>query len=233
MKLLAIDTASDACSAALAVDGEVRTRRIVRPRAHASLLLPMVRSLLEEAGCDLPALAAIAFGRGPGAFTGLRIAAGVAQGLAFGADLGVLPVSDLAALAQGAIRREGADRVAVAVDARMDEVYWGLYRNRDGLAVALEPERVCAPEAVNAPAGTGWVGVGTGWETCADRLGKTRAGGFTVLGAQRLPDAADMLPLAEAALRRGEALPPEQAVPVYLRDEVAWKKPAGGGPQGR
>lgn len=233
MSLLALDTASDACSAALSVDGELLARRIVRPRAHASLLLPMVRSLLEEAGCGLSALSAIAFGRGPGAFTGLRIAAGVAQGLAFGAGLGVIPVSDLAALAQGAIARDGARHVAVAVDARMDEVYWGLYRDRDGLAVEVEPERVCAPEDARVPAGPAPVGIGTGWNACGDRLRRACPGMGTVLDAGRLPDAADMLPLAAAALERGGALPPEQAVPVYLRDDVARKRSARGDPAGR
>lgn len=222
MKLLALDTASDACSVALMLDRRILRRHEVRARAHAELLLPMVRALLDEAGIALADLDALAFGRGPGAFTGLRIAAGVVQGLAFGARLPVIGVSDLAALAQGAFDRDGVSRAAVAVDARMGEIYWGVYRQgEDGLAHGVVPERVCPAEQAGLPAdGRRWWGVGTGWRAYGDALAIATAGRGRQLDAGRLPDAADMLPLARAALDRGEALPPVQAVPVYLRENV-------------
>ncbi|HDP89812.1 MAG TPA: tRNA (adenosine(37)-N6)-threonylcarbamoyltransferase complex dimerization subunit type 1 TsaB, partial [Thioalkalivibrio sp.] len=152
MKILAIDTATDACSAALFLDGEVTSRFELAPRRHTELILPMVGSLLEEAGLAVTDLDAVAFGRGPGAFTGLRIAAGVAQGLALGADLPVIPVSTLATMAQQVMDEAGAEAVAAALDARMGEVYWGCYRrDAEGVAEPVGPETVCAPQAVPVP----------------------------------------------------------------------------------
>ena len=149
IKLLAIDTAESACSAALMVDGEVRSRMEQAARGHSERILPMMQSLLSEAGCSLNDLDTLAFGRGPGSFTGLRIAAGVIQGSALGAGLPVVPVSTLRALAQGAFRMHGARQVLSALDARMAEVYWGAYA-LDGkdLMQPLIDELVCAPEAV-------------------------------------------------------------------------------------
>jgi tRNA threonylcarbamoyladenosine biosynthesis protein TsaB len=123
--LLALDTATEACSVAVLHDGRVHSHYEVIPRLHAQRLLPMIKQIMAEAGAPLSAIDAIAFGRGPGAFTGVRIAIGVVQGLAFGLDRPVLPVSNLAVLAQGAYRLHGARQVAAAIDARMDEVYWG------------------------------------------------------------------------------------------------------------
>src|SRR3569833_3307602 len=128
MKLLAIDTATEACSAALYLDGAVNKRYVLAPREHALLILPMIDELLRDANLSPLELDAVAFGRGPGAFTGLRIAAGVAQGIAYGADLPVVPVSSLAALAQGCYRERGVTRVLATIDARIGEVYWGAYR---------------------------------------------------------------------------------------------------------
>ena len=128
MKILAIDTATDACSVALHLDGDYREIHELAPRRHAEILLPRIRTLLSEAALSLRDLDALAFGRGPGAFTGVRIATGVIQGLAFGADLPVVPISSLHALAQGAWRERGEGNVLAAFDARMGEVYWGAYR---------------------------------------------------------------------------------------------------------
>ena len=226
MKLLALDTATEACSAALAVDGEVRGRFEVAPREHARLLLPMVEALLAEAGLAPVDLDAVAFGRGPGSFTGLRIAAGVAQGIAWGADLSVAPVSTLAAIALGAME-DGQDRVAAAIDARMGEVYWGCYRGEGGLAVLEGEECVCPPEAVRVPDTGRWLGAGTGWgahgEVLAAACGERLAG----IRPEVLPDARHLLPFAERMLQEGRTVAPEQAVPVYLRDRVA-RKPGGG-----
>ncbi|MBS7663520.1 tRNA (adenosine(37)-N6)-threonylcarbamoyltransferase complex dimerization subunit type 1 TsaB [Pseudomonas lalucatii] len=220
--LLALDTATEACSVALLHDGEVFSHYEVIPRLHAQRLLPMIKALLEEADVALSALDAIAFGRGPGAFTGVRIAIGVVQGLAFALDRPVLPVSDLAVLAQRALREHGAQQVAAAIDARMDEVYWGCYRAQQGEMRLLGAEAVLPPELAGLPrdAAGDWFGAGTGWGTHAVRLP-------AMLGGQdgaMLPHAEDLLGLAGFAWARGEALPADQAQPVYLRDQVATPK---------
>lgn len=226
MRLLAIETASEACSAALAYDGQVAERFEVIPRAHARLILTMVDALLGEAGLSLGALDAIAFGRGPGAFTGVRVAASVTQGLAFGADLPVVAVSTLQALALGARRSSGHDCVLAALDARMDEVYWGAYRGAAGAGmVSAGAERVTPPESVPLPGEAGWYGAGSGFERygprLAARLGSALAG---VIGGC-LPRARDVAALGLDGLRAGAAVTPEQALPVYLRDEVATPRP--------
>ncbi|RMT58233.1 hypothetical protein ALP29_01271 [Pseudomonas syringae pv. avii] len=219
--LLALDTATEACSVALLHDGKVTSHYEVIPRLHAQKLLPMIKQLLEDAGTTLAAVDAIAFGRGPGAFTGVRIAIGVVQGLAFALERPVLPVSNLAVLAQRALREHGASHVAAAIDARMDEVYWGCYRETAGEMRLVGTEAVLAPEAAQLPADASgdWFGAGTGWGygerikvTCAEQ------------DAAMLPHAEDLLALARFAFERGEAIAADQAAPVYLRDKVAQTK---------
>jgi tRNA threonylcarbamoyladenosine biosynthesis protein TsaB len=223
-RILAIETATEACSAALRVDSETIQRFEIAPRRHAALLLPFVESLLAEAGIDLNQVDAVAFGRGPGSFTGLRIAAGMAQGVAFGADLPVVPVSTLAALAQGTVREQGAKAVLAALDARMKEVYWGAFTcQREGLVKLIGEERVCAPEDVSLPPPGDWCGAGSGWETYADLLVSRCSIAADAVFAKQKPQAYDVAHLAAAIFERGGALPPEQAVPVYLRDKVANK----------
>lgn len=219
MKLLAIDTATEACSVALLLEGEVHERYEVAPRRHAALVLPMVEALLSEAGLTLAALDAIAFGRGPGAFTGVRIAAGVVQGLALGADLPVLPVSTLTALAEGARRETGAQRIAAAIDARMDEVYWScvVWEGEEWRSVIAEC--VVPPAAVSLPPGDAWHGIGSGWEAYAEVL-VPRFGGALSAWATALPRARDVAALGARDFVRGLARPAEQALPVYLRDRV-------------
>lgn len=221
--LLALDTATEACSVALLHDGKVISHYEVIPRLHAQRLLPMIHTLLGEAGVPLSALDGIAFGRGPGAFTGVRIAIGVVQGLAFALDRPVLPVSNLAVLAQRALREQGAQQVAAAIDARMDEVYWGCYRAEQGEMRLQGIEAVLPPEQASLPRGaTGeWFGAGTGWGTFASRLVAVSGQDGTLL-----PHAEDLLSLATFAWQRGEALPADQAQPVYLRDQVATPKAA-------
>ena len=218
--LLALDTATECCSAALLHDGRVTARSEVIPRQHAQRLLPMIEELLGERELRLPDVDALVFGRGPGAFTGVRIATGMVQGLAFAADKPVIAVSNLAALAQRAWREHGAETVAAAIDARMDEVYWGLYCLQDGVMKSLDDERVCPPEAVSLPDGVASVaGAGTGWQY-ADRLAVSAERSWP----QMLPDAVDLITLALPRWLAGEVLDAADAQPVYLRDKVATPK---------
>ncbi len=228
MKILAIDTATEACSAALLLDGEARVRFEVQPRKHGQLILGMMDGLLTEAGLTLRQLDALAFGRGPGAFTGVRIATGVAQGAAFGADLPLLPISTLAALAQRHFRETGVRQILAAFDARMGELYWGAYRiDNTGLAQLVGEEQVASPDALQLPPGNGWHGAGSGWGTFAEAL-EARLGD-ALLGAdpELLCSAHDVALLAAAAFQKGQGVPAEQGLPVYLRDQVAWKKVRG------
>ena len=218
--LLALDTATECCSAALLHDGRVTARSEVIPRQHAQRLLPMIEELLGERELRLPDVDALVFGRGPGAFTGVRIATGMVQGLAFAADKPVIAVSNLAALAQRAWREHGAETVAAAIDARMDEVYWGLYGLQDGVMKSLDDERVCPPEAVSLPDGVASVaGAGTGWQY-ADRLAVSAERSWP----QMLPDTVDLITLALPRWLAGEVLDAADAQPVYLRDKVATPK---------
>lgn len=225
MKLLAIDTAAEACSAALLLGGEVRSRFQHAPRRHGELILALMDGLLAEAGLGLTQLDALAFGRGPGAFTGIRIATGVVQGAAFGAGLPVVPVSNLAALAQRHFREQGHRHILAAFDARMGEVYWGAFCiDRDGLARAAGPEQVTTPQAVVVPPGEGWHGAGSGWGTHGAMLAQRVGVGLLSLTPELVCHAQDVAVLGAALYREGQAVPPEHALPVYLRDQVAWTK---------
>ncbi|MBV2132824.1 tRNA (adenosine(37)-N6)-threonylcarbamoyltransferase complex dimerization subunit type 1 TsaB [Pseudomonas sp. MAP12] len=221
--LLALDTATEACSVALLHEGRVFSRYEVIPRLHAQRVLPMVQELLAEAGIALAAVQAIAFGRGPGAFTGVRIAVGVVQGLAFALDRPVLPISNLAVMAQRAHREQGATQVATAIDARMDELYWGCYRLEQGEMRLAGVEAVLPPEQVALPRGAEgeWFGAGTGWAFASRIPVQVQA-----MDAGLLPHAEDLLTLATFAWARGEAVVADQAQPVYLRDNVATPKKA-------
>lgn len=219
MKLLAFDTATDVCTVALWLDGR-NLQRSERESRHSEHLLPMVDALLKEAGLRLQQLDAVAFGRGPGSFTGLRIGAGVAQGLAFGAGLPVVPVSSLATLAQGI----DAERVLAAFDARMQQVYWGAYvRNAQGLMTLQGIELVLAPQSVPQPDGDGWIGAGSGWDAYPAALRERIGPGLRAWQDGRYPQARDLARLAADDLARGKAIPAEQALPVYIRDDVAVK----------
>lgn len=221
MKLLAVDTATEACSAALWLDGAVAERYEVAPRRHTELILPMCEALLDEAGLTLAALDAIAFGRGPGAFTGVRVAAGIAQGVALGANLPVVPVSSLAALAQGAVRERGAERIIAAFDARLGEVYWAAYRHVGDELRQVIDETVCRPQDVPLPPGHAWLGVGTGFETYPQVLSRRLGDALRDYVAERYPRARDIAELGARAYAAGETVAAEDAVPVYVRDFVA------------
>ena len=224
-RLLAIETSTSACSAALYVDGEVEERYSLAPRQHAALILPMIESLLVEAGLTVTQLDGIAFGRGPGSFTGVRIAASVVQGIAFGANLPVIPVSTLAALALGGLREAGTTQALAALDARKDEVYWGCYRRTEGdIVEPVDEETVCLPGNVSSPDSDGWVGVGSGWDTYGEVLMQRLGDRVTRVLPDLEPRAADVVWLGADAFRQGLTVKPEEAVPVYLRNNVAQVK---------
>ncbi|MFZ4832065.1 tRNA (adenosine(37)-N6)-threonylcarbamoyltransferase complex dimerization subunit type 1 TsaB [Rouxiella sp. Mn2063] len=228
-RILAIDTATEACSVALYNQGETLAHFELCAREHTQRILPMVQQILAEGGLTLTQLDGLAFGRGPGSFTGVRIGIGVAQGLAFGADLPLLPVSTLQTMAQGAFRQTGAQSVLAAIDARMGEVYWAKYQRRaDGVWDGEETEMVIKPEQLQeqySGFSGRWATVGTGWQTYPQLLGCD--GVELVDGKMLLPQAEDMLPLALQAWAAGVRILPELAEPTYLRNEVTWKKLPG------
>lgn len=220
MKLLALETSTEICSVAVSIGGKMH-ERLELGQHHSELILGMVQEVLAEAGISLRQLDAIAFSRGPGSFTSLRIGAGVAQGLAFGADLPVIPVSSLAVLAQGV----DASKALAAFDARMDQVYWGAYvRNAKGLVESVGNEIVIAPSDVPLPEGQGWVGAGSGWDVYADLLIRKLGSCLTEWRAKVFPTGRAVATLGAAAFAAGQAVSPEQAMPVYIRDEVAVKQ---------
>jgi len=229
VRILGIDTATESCSAALLLEGGRLLQRAQRlERAHAQVILPMVDELLAEGEVPLGTLAAIAFGRGPGAFTGVRLAATVAQGLAFGAGVPVVPVSDLRALAQRVLDEDrGIARVLVCTDARMQEVYWACFeRSGNSCAGPCGEERVSAPANVRLPSAWGPAGVGAGGLAgvgsgfaAYPELGRELS--FDVVMEGVLPRAAEIAQLAVPEVEAGRVFPPEQALPVYLRDDVA------------
>lgn len=181
----------------------------------------MVHDVLAETGFTLVQLDAIAFGRGPGSFTGLRISAGVVQGLAFGADLPVLPISSLAVLAQGV----DAPKVLAAFDARLNQVYWGAYiRNAQGVAELSGVERVLTPKNIPVPADSGWTGAGSGWDQYSPVLMERFKDRVMEWRAQCFPRARFVARLGALQHAKGGALAAEQALPVYLRDEIAAKQ---------
>jgi tRNA threonylcarbamoyladenosine biosynthesis protein TsaB len=224
MKLLSLETATEACSAALYLDGEVSERFQLAPREHTALILPMVDQLLAEAGVAPAQLDAIAFGCGPGAFTGVRIATGVVQGIAFALDLPVVPISTLATLAQGGRREFGWSRVAAAIDARMAEVYLGAFEDDgEGLMRPVTEELVIAPQQAPLLEGGGWHGIGSGWQSYASELMQRQEVAVIDAIGDYYPHARDAATLAVAAYGRGEAVAAEQALPHYLRDQVVQK----------
>ncbi|WP_224718210.1 tRNA (adenosine(37)-N6)-threonylcarbamoyltransferase complex dimerization subunit type 1 TsaB [Pectobacterium versatile] len=228
-RILALDTATEACSVALWNEGEIHSLFEICPREHTQRILPMVQQVLADSGLTLKDLDALAFGQGPGSFTGVRIGIGIAQGLALGADLPLLGVSSLATMAQGAFRLTQATQVLAAIDARMGEVYWGCYqRNADGSWQGESEEAVLKPEQVQAltAARSGeWATVGTGWETYPELVSHSSL--VLAKGDVLLPQAQDMLPLACQLWQAGKAVSVENAQPRYLRNKVTWKKLPG------
>jgi len=224
-RILSIETSTEACSVAVSISGVVNEKFELAPRRHAELVLPMVRSLLAEAELSLQDVDAIAFGRGPGSFTSLRIGIGVVQGLAWGADLPVVPVSSLAALAQTAYEQETGpeiSRICVAMDARMQEVYSAEFEmGVNGLVQPISTERVCPPQAIVVDEPRTTCGAGNGFERYPelDLLGAKLA----ICMPDCWPRAGAVCRLAAAWLEEHSPLPAAQAQPVYIRDKVAEK----------
>ncbi|WP_434355891.1 tRNA (adenosine(37)-N6)-threonylcarbamoyltransferase complex dimerization subunit type 1 TsaB [Parasalinivibrio latis] len=227
VKILAVDTATENCSVALLVGDEVYSRSALAAREHTTRVLPMVDEVLKEAGITLKDVDALAFGQGPGSFTGVRIGIGIAQGLAFGADLPMIGVSTLEAMAQACYRLHGKHNVLAAIDARMSEIYFGQYqRAESGDWQAVVAEAVVAPDVLAlSEKDDVWSLAGTGWSAypeLASSLGlETEDVGILY------PEAQDMAVIAKRALAEGKTVVPEEAAPVYLRDTVAWKKLPG------
>ena len=202
MKLLSIDTTTDSCSAALSADGKMYEAFNIAPRQHTELILEMVHQVLSKGSLQLSGLDAIAVTQGPGAFTGVRVGMSIAQGLAFSADIPVVAVSTLQVMAQGAYREFGASKVCSGLDARMNEVYWGMYESENKVMRPLEDDKLCSANEISLPEGDGWIGVGSAWH------------------AEFYPKARDIIPMAVVKMEKGEALRADEIEPVYLRDKV-------------
>jgi tRNA threonylcarbamoyladenosine biosynthesis protein TsaB len=217
MKILAFDTSTEACSCALYIDGKIKDSFVIAPRKHAALILIMADELLAEAGLKVTQLDVLAFGRGPGNFTGLRIACGVAQGIAFGADIPVAPISSLATLAQATNHKN----VLAVIDARMAEVYYGFYTiDNQGIMRCNKEEIVSAPNNIIIPNTEQWFGVGTGWATYGKQLSRLLGKQLQDYQTNTYPQARAMMPLALTAFKEGQIVSAENALPVYLRNKV-------------
>ncbi|MDT8311949.1 MAG: tRNA (adenosine(37)-N6)-threonylcarbamoyltransferase complex dimerization subunit type 1 TsaB [Methylophaga sp.] len=224
MNLLALDTCTENCSAALMFEDQVFAVSEITQRGHSERILGMLDTLFEQAGRDLAAVDALVFGRGPGSFTGVRVGVAVAQGIAFAQDLPVVPVSTLAAIAQAAYAKHGVTNICVAMDARMGEIYQADFVIENGLAVARSAEQVTAPENVHPLDDRQWFGAGSGWAEYQPILTDNFAQQLLATDSAIYPSAEAMLPLAQALLAKGEQMPAHQALPVYLRNNVAKKK---------
>lgn len=219
MKILAVDAATEACSAALLVGSTLTERFEVIGRGHAGRLLPMADELLRDAGLAPRDLDAVAFGRGPGGFTGLRIAAGIAQGLAAGGGRPVVPVSNLAAVAAGAARTHGRTHILVCMDARMGQVYWAAFECSEARPRAITHEQLSDPGAVILPAGPPMFGAGHGF-AAHPALSARLAG----VDSAALPRAGDIARIGLLDFAAGGGLAAAQGLPVYLRDEVVHRR---------
>lgn len=222
LTLLAIDTAGDACSVALYRDGSCLQRIEHAPRRHSELIFSMLTSLLADAGVSVNELDALAFSRGPGSFTGVRIATSVIQGIAFAADLPVVPVSTLAALAHQAYRMSGAHYALVALDARMAEVYWATYHcPKLGTAIACTPDAVSAPTEILMPnTDQPWYGIGSGWQPYVDELTSRIPTTLSGYDGMAQCQAWDVALLGVEGYQAGDAVRADQALPLYVRDQV-------------
>lgn len=228
MNILALDTCTESCSAALLYQGKVYECSEMTQRGHSELILGMMDNVLSQAGVGISVVDALAFGRGPGSFTGVRVGVGVAQGIAFARDIPVIPISSLAAVAQGAADQLDIDHLAVAMDARMGEIYCASYKRENGLVKQMDDERVCPPQDFSPASALDstleWVGVGTGWREYDAILRECFINRLAQVSVDHYPLATSIVKLAEFEAEAGRVLPAEQAMPVYLRNNVAKKK---------
>lgn len=224
--ILAIDTATEACSVALQWQERQFECFEECPREHTKKILPMVEHVLKEANVKLEELDAIAYGQGPGSFTGVRIGVAAAQGMAFGADLPLIGVSTLAAMANRVMREQRVCVVVAAIDARMGEIYHAIYQQKDGLPLLVGEEQVIDAALLDEDLSLNGAGVGTGWLTYHEIL-SSKYPHFLNSVEIRLPHAYDMLDIAQNLYDSKSILRAEQATPVYLRDKVTWKKLPG------
>ncbi|WGE34578.1 tRNA (adenosine(37)-N6)-threonylcarbamoyltransferase complex dimerization subunit type 1 TsaB [Actinobacillus genomosp. 1] len=221
--ILALDTATEACSVALQHNGNITSLDELSPRTHTQRILPMIDELLVRAGISLNQVDALVFGRGPGSFTGVRVGVGIAQGLAMGANLPVIPVSNLLAMAQAANEKTGATNVVALIDARMNEVYFAQYEKVGQSWHEVVTEQVCSSERAIAQIQLkeNTTVVGTGWAAYSQF---SEANLPLFISDITLPSAKSMLTLAEPELSQGRVLSALQIEPVYLRNEVTWEK---------
>ena len=225
LKLLAVETSTEACSAALHIDGETQEKFEIAPREHTKKILPMIDSLLAEAELKPQQLDALAFSRGPGSFTGVRISTGIIQGIAFGADLPVVPVSTLAAIAQHFFSQKLENDCAfTAMDARMGEIFWGVYsKNQLGYAELIGEEAVTLAENIVYPKKKG-MGIGSGWAVYRPQLSDCLGDLLISVDADHLPRASAIAELGVVGFENNQAVEAENAMPVYLRNKVAKKE---------
>jgi tRNA threonylcarbamoyladenosine biosynthesis protein TsaB len=220
LKILALDTSTEYCSVALLSDNDVTSREDYAGQRHSELILPMVRQVLADSGITLADLDGIAFGSGPGSFTGLRIACGITQGLAFGADLPVVGICTLEALAQEA----GAEKVVTALDARMGEIYHAAYeKGRHEWQPVAQPS-LCRPENAPLPKGDNWIACGSGFDMYEERLRVRYEGCVKRIISQTRPNAHSIARLAVGKFARGQSTGPSEAAPLYIRNKVALKE---------
>lgn len=220
MNLLALETSTETCSVALVHGETIVARTELAPRRHAERVLPMADELLAEAGIGKHALDAIAVGRGPGAFTGVRLAVSLAQGMAMALDRPVITISSLAALALEAPEDDAA--ILAVIDARMGEIYAASYRrDGEGYLIELDEERVCTAQSLTLPQAAAWHVVGTGWATYREALQERLGVEPRSTDGACYPQARHVATLAAREFKAGRVLPAEQALPVYLRDKVA------------
>ena len=224
MRLLALDTSTEYLSLALLVDGRSYVRALHAGQTHSQRILPLLRELLTEAGVEMTDLQGIAFGAGPGSFTGLRIGCGVAQGLAFGVDLPVVGVSTLLALANGDdAGQSGSARVIACLDARMGEVYHAAYARDGDNWREVQAPGLYKPEQVPALEGAGWTGIGSGWAAYSETLHAAYSGQVEAVFAQAYPHALAIAELAVPMFAAGLGVPAAEAAPIYIRNKVALK----------
>jgi tRNA threonylcarbamoyladenosine biosynthesis protein TsaB len=219
MKILALDTSTEYLSLALWLDGEIFTRDLLAGQTHSQQILPLLGELLDEAKVTIDDLDGIAFGAGPGSFTGLRIGCGVAQGLAFGANLPVVGVGTLLALAANS----GANRVIACLDARMGEVYHATYAKNGAEWNEIIPPGLYKPDAVPHVEGDGWVGTGSGWAAYSEQLKTCYGSQITGVFPDAYPQALDIATLAKPLFEAGLGQAAAEAAPVYIRNKVAFK----------